>query len=74
MNEDLENELRELLAGLTERERKILRERFGIGIDPGRDLIDLAEQFTLTRERIRGIEQRALSRLRDPDNEPPSAA
>ncbi len=74
MNEDLEKELRELLAGLTERERKILRERFGIGIDPDRDLIDLAEQFTLTRERIRDIEQRALSRLRDPDDEPPSAA
>jgi DNA-directed RNA polymerase sigma subunit (sigma70/sigma32) len=74
MNEDLEKELHELLAGLTERERTVLRERFGIGIDPSRDLIDLAEQFTLTRERIRDIEQRALSRLRDPDDEPPSAA
>jgi RNA polymerase primary sigma factor len=73
MSEDFEKELRELLDGLTEREKQILRERFGIEIDPTQDMKDLAEQFTLTRERIREIERRAISRFRDPDDEPSPA-
>ncbi|MBL8263351.1 MAG: hypothetical protein JNM58_13080 [Xanthomonadaceae bacterium] len=74
MSEDFEKELRGLLEGLTEREKEVLRERFGIGIDPDQGTQSIAEQFNILREHIRDIERRALSRLRDPGDEPPAAA
>lgn len=78
MRNDLHRELQDLLAGLTEREQKVLRERFGIGIDPSLDLRDVAARFADTRMRIEAIERRALSRAGDepPDGGPnaPQAA
>lgn len=79
MSDDFRRELQELLAGLSEREQTVLRERFGIGIDPSLDLRDIAARFADTRMRIEAIERRALSRAGDdgpPDGEPdaPQAA
>lgn len=75
MNDDLHRELQELLAGLTEREQKVLRERFGIGIDPSHDLRDVAARFIDIRKRIEAIERRALSRVGgdDPPDDGPDA-
>lgn len=55
----------EALAGLTEREQRILRLRFGIGERTDHTLEEVGRDFSLTRERIRQIEARALTRLRD---------
>lgn len=62
MSDDFHRELQGLLAGLSEREQKVLCERFGIGIDPSLDLRDIAARFADTRMRIEAIERRALSR------------
>jgi RNA polymerase primary sigma factor len=53
------------LAGLSDRERRVLRLRFGIGTDRPLTLDEVGEHFSLTRERIRQIEARALHKLRD---------
>ena len=53
-----------LLAGLTPREERILRVRFGIGMDRDRTLDEVGRQFNVTRERIRQIEAKALGKLR----------
>jgi RNA polymerase primary sigma factor len=53
------------LDRLTERERSVLRARFGIGDSP-QTLSDLGHQYSLTRERIRQIEAKALTKLRHP--------
>lgn len=55
----------EALSTLTEREQRILRLRFGIGERSDRTLEEVGRDFSLTRERIRQIEARALSRLRE---------
>ena len=55
-----------LLAPLAEREREILRLRFGLDRGEPRTLEEVGEHFNLTRERIRQIENRALSKLRHP--------
>jgi RNA polymerase primary sigma factor len=55
-----------LLAGLSPREEKILRLRFGIGEDGEYTLEEIGRQFGLSRERIRQIEAKAIERLRDP--------
>lgn len=67
MSDDFQQELQDLLAGLTEREQRVLRERFGIGIDPSLDLRDVGARFAATRERIEAIERRLLSKRRDDD-------
>jgi len=53
-----------LLSGLTPREERILRMRFGIGTDRDHTLEEVGQQFNVTRERIRQIEAKALSKLR----------
>lgn len=75
MSDDFHRELQELLVGLTEREQKVLRERFGIGIDPSLDLRDVAARFADTRARIEAIERRALLRVGgdDPPDDGPDA-
>lgn len=55
----------EALSTLTEREQRILRLRFGIGERSDHTLEEVGRDFSLTRERIRQIEARALSRLRE---------
>jgi RNA polymerase sigma factor (sigma-70 family) len=59
-------EVAKLLAGLDEREREILRLRFGLDRGQARTLDEVGAHFHLTRERIRQIEARAISKLRHP--------
>jgi RNA polymerase primary sigma factor len=54
----------QLLSGLTPREERILRMRFGIGTDRDHTLEEVGRLFNVTRERIRQIEAKALSKLR----------
>jgi RNA polymerase sigma factor (sigma-70 family) len=62
-------EINRLLAPLDEREREILRLRFGLDRGEPRTLEDVGEHFNLTRERIRQIEARAMSKLRHPSSD-----
>jgi RNA polymerase sigma factor (sigma-70 family) len=62
----LSGEIAEMLQVLNEREREILRLRFGLDRGQPRTLDDVGAHFNLTRERIRQIEARAMSKLRHP--------
>jgi RNA polymerase sigma factor (sigma-70 family) len=62
----LVQELEALLSCLEDRERQILRLRFGLDRGDPRTLDEVGSQFSLSRERIRQIEQRALAKLRQP--------
>ncbi|MFN8034585.1 MAG: sigma-70 family RNA polymerase sigma factor [Acidimicrobiia bacterium] len=62
----LPGEIAKLLAPLDERERQILSLRFGLDRGEPRTLEEVGEYFNLTRERIRQIEARAMSKLRHP--------
>ena len=55
-----------VLASLTPREERVLRMRFGIGMNTDHTLEEVGQQFSLTRERIRQIEARALRKLKHP--------
>ena len=57
---------KEVLAGLTAREAKVLRMRFGIDMNTDHTLEEVGKQFDVTRERIRQIEAKALRKLRHP--------
>jgi RNA polymerase primary sigma factor len=56
----------EVLEGLTARESKVLRMRFGIDMNTDHTLEEVGKQFDVTRERIRQIEAKALRKLRHP--------
>ncbi|QGZ59965.1 RNA polymerase sigma factor RpoD [Paraburkholderia acidiphila] len=58
----------EALGGLSPREAKILRMRFGLDTTTGHTLGEVGKQFNVTRERIRQIESQAMRTLRDPRN------
>ena len=62
----LADEINRLLAPLDEREATILRLRFGLGRGSPRTLEEVGRHFNLTRERIRQIEAKAMSKLRHP--------
>jgi RNA polymerase primary sigma factor len=62
----LRAQLIEAISGLSERERGVLLMRFGLGNDSPRTLVEVGEEFNLTRERIRQIEAQALRKLRHP--------
>ncbi|WP_026972929.1 RNA polymerase sigma factor RpoD [Aliagarivorans marinus] len=64
--ESLKNATQDVLAGLTPREAKVLRMRFGIGMNTDHTLEEVGKQFDVTRERIRQIEAKALRKLRHP--------
>jgi RNA polymerase primary sigma factor len=64
--EGLREATREVLAGLTAREAKVLRMRFGIDMNTDHTLEEVGKQFDVTRERIRQIEAKALRKLRHP--------
>ena len=55
-----------ILAGLTPREERVLRMRFGIGMNTDHTLEEVGQQFSVTRERIRQIEAKALRKLKHP--------
>jgi RNA polymerase primary sigma factor len=62
----LKDKLGDVLASLTERERKVLALRFGLGDGYARTLEEVGKQFRVTRERIRQIEAKALRKMRHP--------
>jgi RNA polymerase primary sigma factor len=55
-----------VLASLTPREERVLRLRFGIGMNTDHTLEEVGQQFSVTRERIRQIEAKALRKLKHP--------
>ena len=67
-----ENDVREetagVLKGLEPHEEKIIRMRFGIGCEREHTLAEIAQEFNLSRERVRQIEAHALRRLRNPES------
>jgi len=64
--EGLRESTQNMLAGLTSREAKVLRMRFGIDMNTDHTLEEVGKQFDVTRERIRQIEAKALRKLRHP--------
>jgi RNA polymerase primary sigma factor len=64
--ESLRETTHSVLAGLTPREAKVLRMRFGIDMTTDHTLEEVGKQFDVTRERIRQIEAKALRKLRHP--------
>lgn len=64
--EGLKEATNAILAGLTPREAKVLRMRFGIDMNTDHTLEEVGKQFDVTRERIRQIEAKALRKLRQP--------
>jgi len=64
--EGLREATNRVLAGLTQREAKVLRMRFGIEMNTDHTLEEVGKQFDVTRERIRQIEAKALRKLRQP--------
>ena len=65
-NELLKDEINMVLQGLTEREEKVLRLRFGLYDGRTRTLEEVGKEFNVTRERIRQIEAKALRKLKHP--------
>ena len=65
-DEGLQEATRGVLSGLTAREAKVLRMRFGIDMNTDHTLEEVGKQFDVTRERIRQIEAKALRKLRHP--------
>ena len=61
---DVTNELARALAPLSDREREVLRLRFGLGTDREYTLEEIGQRLSVTRERVRQIESRALQKLR----------
>ena len=66
VDRDLRDVVTNLFAGLTPREERVLRMRFGIGVSQEHTLEEVGRQFNVTRERIRQIEAKALRKLRKP--------
>jgi RNA polymerase primary sigma factor len=64
--EGMSETVREMLSTLTPREAKVLRMRFGLGMNTDHTLEEVGKQFDVTRERIRQIEAKALRKLRHP--------
>jgi RNA polymerase primary sigma factor len=62
----LREELMNVLEGLTDREQKVLKLRFGLEDGRARTLEEVGKEFNVTRERIRQIEAKALRKLRHP--------
>ena len=65
-SEGLSEATQQVLSGLTPREAKVLRMRFGINMNTDHTLEEVGKQFDVTRERIRQIEAKALRKLRHP--------
>ena len=66
IQENLKGTTTRVLASLTPREERVLRMRFGIGMNTDHTLEEVGQQFSVTRERIRQIEAKALRKLKHP--------
>jgi len=62
----LKDRLGDVLCSLNDRERQVLELRFGIGDGNARTLEEVGQQFSVTRERVRQIEAKALRKMRHP--------
>ncbi len=63
-NESLRDEIDRSLSTLTERQKDVLKLFFGIGVEHPMSLEDIGERFGLTRERVRQIKDKAITKLR----------
>ena len=66
IHSNLKETVTRVLASLTPREERVLRMRFGIGMNTDHTLEEVGQQFSVTRERIRQIEAKALRKLKHP--------
>ncbi len=66
LHTNLKETITEVLSSLTPREERVVRMRFGIGVGSDHTLEEVGKQFTVTRERIRQIEAKALRKLKHP--------
>jgi RNA polymerase primary sigma factor len=66
VKKNLKEQTLKVLSTLASREEKVLRKRFGIGLDSEHTLEEVGQEFAVTRERIRQIEAKALRKLRHP--------
>ncbi len=66
INSNLRETITRVLSSLTPREERVLRMRFGIGMNTDHTLEEVGQQFSVTRERIRQIEAKALRKLKHP--------
>ena len=66
IHSDLKKSINQILSTLTPREERVLRMRFGLGTQSDNTLEEVGKQFTVTRERIRQIEAKALRKLKHP--------
>ncbi|UCH66249.1 MAG: RNA polymerase sigma factor RpoD/SigA [Ignavibacterium sp.] len=64
MKESLKSEVKNILVNLSEREAKVIMLSYGIGCEKSATLEEIGDQFNLTRERIRQIKEKALSKLK----------
>ena len=64
----------EILSGLSERERRVLEMRFGLKDGTAGTLEEVGQKISITRERIRQIEAKALRKLRHPNRQPQACA
>ena len=67
----LQEQIIQILDSLTDREKRVLELRFGLGDGRGRTLEEVGKEFGVTRERIRQIEAKALRKLRHPARSKP---
>ena len=73
IQQNLKETVTRVLASLTPREERVLRMRFGIGMNTDHTLEEVGQQFSVTRERIRQIEAKALRKLKHPSAQPQDA-
>jgi RNA polymerase primary sigma factor len=66
LHASMRNVIKEVLDSLTPREAKVLRMRYGVEMSNDHTLEEVGKQFDVTRERIRQIEAKAMSKLRQP--------
>ncbi|MGA1826174.1 MAG: RNA polymerase sigma factor RpoD/SigA [bacterium] len=71
IDENLKNQIHKVLNTLSERERNVIEMRFGIGFSGEKTLNEVGNKFHLSRERVRQLQQRAISKLKEPERQKP---